>query len=127
MFDGRRYAPFTISNPIAICVLLLIATPVGEELVFRGLVEGYLITVGASLPITVLIPAILFASIHLLTYHFAPREKPPASYTASILLAVLAIGILTSYYRAVTRSIILPILLHSVAKPQRCNKLQALL
>ncbi len=115
VFNGHKYAPFTIStSPITACILLLVIAPIGEELVFRGLIEGYLITAQTPLLITVLIPAILFSLAHLPTYCLVPEEKPPALYIASVLVVTLAVGILTGYYRAVTESIILPILLHSI-------------
>ncbi len=82
---------------------LLIMAPLGEEILFRGLLEGYLIICNEPAYITVIIPALLFTLVHL----------QPLKKQAILLIEVLIMGILLSYLRITTDSLIPVIIGHS--------------
>ena len=95
-------------------ILLLIAGPTGEELLFRGLVEGILLATKTPHTLAILVPAALFSLAHLPAPLLDSQGKPTTAHRAFTPLAALALGILTGYYRATTGSILLPIILHSI-------------
>jgi membrane protease YdiL (CAAX protease family) len=97
--------------PRSLCEIICIAgilAPLGEETLFRGLLEGYLL-LHTGLWIAVVTSAILFSLIHI-----APFKGAPRSYLAIILLTALIVGLIAGYYRAVSGSLAPAITTHSV-------------
>ncbi len=93
---------FNEHRALTILTLLIIA-PLGEEILFRGLLEGYLIIHNEPAYITVIVPALLFMLIHL----------QPLKKQAILLAEVFIIGLLLSYLKTATNSLIPVIAGHS--------------
>ncbi len=89
---------------------LLAAAPIGEELLFRGLLEGALMASGVPIAIAVLLPASLFAAVHA-----APFSREGRRGLAVLLLEVFVVGLVISYVTAVTRSLAPAIASHAAA------------
>jgi len=82
---------------------LIVLAPLGEETLFRGLVEGYLIVSREPIHVAVLLPALLFTMVHI----------QPLRRTRVLLAEVFLIGVLLSYLRTMTASLIPAIIGHS--------------
>ena len=93
-------------------ILLLLIAPIGEEMLFRGLLEGYLLlslgTNPVSLVIAVSLPAVLFAAIHYVPY----REAPPRCLRWVLTIA-LAAGLVAGFFRVYADSLLPAVLIHS--------------
>ncbi|AGB04775.1 CAAX amino terminal protease family [Aciduliprofundum sp. MAR08-339] len=87
-------------------LLFIILAPISEEILYRGLLEGYLILHTSSL-IAILVPAVLFSIIH-----YAPFKNAPKNVIISILLSSLILGIIAGWLRAYSNSIIPAIIVH---------------
>jgi len=86
----------------------LILTPFGEELLFRGMLEGYLLNY-AVMPIGVTIPAILFSLVHAV-----PFQKAPKKTLLYILISALVLGLIAGYFRAISGSIAPAVVTHMI-------------
>ena len=90
--------------------ILLVLAPIGEEMLFRGLLEGEMLAFGAPLAAAIAVPATLFALIHLKPF----RELKPRA-RAFIIANALILGALASYLMALTGSLIPSIVCHASA------------
>ncbi len=90
-------------SKVLVLTTLLVIAPLGEEVLFRGLLEGYLVIHNEPVYAAVTIPALLFTLIHL-----QPLRKNPV-----LLVEILIIGLLLSYIRIITTSLIPVIAGHS--------------
>ena len=90
--------------------ILLILAPIGEEMLFRGLLEGEMLAFRAPLAVAIVVPATLFALIHLEPF----RELKPQA-RAFIVANAFILGALTSYLMALTGSLIPSIVCHASA------------
>ncbi len=88
---------------VLVFTTLLVIAPLGEEVLFRGLLEGYLMIHNEPVYIAVTIPALLFTLIHL----------QPIKKNIVLLVEVLIGGLLLSYVRIITTSLIPVIAGHS--------------
>ncbi len=84
-------------------ITLLIVAPLGEEILFRGLLEGYLIACNEPIYVVVIIPALLFTLVHL----------QPLKKRLILLAEVFVLGLLLSYLRVAFNSLIPVIIGHS--------------
>ncbi len=82
---------------------LIVLAPLGEETLFRGLAESYLIISREPTYVVILLPALLFTMIHI----------QPLKRTRVLLAEVFLVGVLLSYLRTVTASLIPAIIGHS--------------
>ncbi len=93
-------------------ILLLLIAPMGEEMLFRGLLEGYLLlSLGAnltSLVVAISLPAALFAAIHYVPY----REAPPRCLRWVLTTALIA-GLVAGFFRVYADSLLPAVLIHS--------------
>ncbi len=103
------YLPRGVAERI---VLLLLVAPIGEEMLFRGLLEGYLLlslgTDPASRLTAVTLPAILFAVVHYLPY----REGPPSCLRWVLAMALTA-GLVAGSFLIYAGSLLSAVLVHS--------------
>ncbi len=90
-------------NKALVLFLLIFLAPLGEETLFRGLTEGYLIVSREPTHVVILIPALLFTLIHI----------QPLKRTRVLLAEVFLVGVLLSYLRTMTTSLIPAIIGHS--------------
>jgi len=102
--------PIELNSLWEFLLLALFVAPVCEEIVFRGLVEGYLIYVKTSIYVAVALPAVLFSIIHV-----APYRKSSKPHMVIVVTLALVIGVLAGYYRAVTGSILIAMIIHAVS------------
>ncbi len=102
--------PIELNSLWEFLLLALFVAPVCEEIVFRGLVEGYLIYVKTSIYVAVALPAVLFSIIHV-----APYRKSSKPHMVIVVTLALIIGVLAGYYRAVTGSILIAMIIHAVS------------
>lgn len=82
--------------------------PIAEELVFRGLLEGYLLET-AGFMVGILVPAILFTIMHI-----APFKRAPKDFLSLILLSAFSLSIIVGTLRFISNSIIPAILTHMI-------------
>ncbi len=101
VLDGYEFTDFEYA------LLFLIIAPIGEEVLFRGLLESPLLAYGIAIGIAV--PAVLFAVIHII-----PFKNSAPIFLGWILLSALILGILTSVLRALSDSIVPAIFAHSL-------------
>ena len=87
--------PPVSGDPVIAALVALVLAPLGEEALFRGLLEGYLLSRGAGTGISVALPAALFSLVHLLPYS---RSPPPCA--ASVMVGALVLGLLAGWLRA---------------------------
>ncbi len=107
LVQGDEVAPISSEvlerdKAMALLSLVLLA-PLGEETLFRGLAEGYLMASHEPLYITILLPALLFAIVHI----------GPLNRRKLLLVEVFLIGILLGYLRTMTASLIPVVVSHS--------------
>ena len=101
LFRGYSYEPPFLPRSIFEFILVaLLLAPFSEELMYRGVVEGYLLS-HAGLLVSILVPAILFSLMHIVPYSTAPRPV-----LATVILGAFLLGVLAGYYRALSNSII---------------------
>lgn len=102
--------PIELNSLWEYMLLALFIAPVCEEIVFRGLIEGYILYGEHNICFAVALPAILFSIIHV-----APYRKSCKTHIALIVILALIIGVLAGYYRAVTGSILIAIIIHTIS------------
>jgi len=108
-FFSEKYEISIVSeNFYNILFLSLILSPIGEETLFRGFMEGYLLKY-VNKWIAILIPAILFTAIHIIPYSSAPFIIFIYTLTGAFIL-----GILAGYFRAISGSLIPAIITHAI-------------
>ncbi|HDH07278.1 MAG TPA: CPBP family intramembrane metalloprotease [Thermoproteales archaeon] len=107
---GEEYVPpFAPRNVVELVLLTFIMAPIGEEILFRGLLEGYLLAKNVNFYVSVILPAILFSLVH-----WVPFRAAPVKHRFLILFFALIAGLVTGYYRAVTGSITIAIIAHAI-------------
>jgi len=79
--------------------IILILAPLGEEMLFRGVLETSLLVWGIW--IATVIPAILFALVHM-----APFKGSSPKFMSIILLSAFILGCLSGYFRAISGSLL---------------------
>ncbi len=104
------FLPEDLPSRLAFALAL---APVGEEIFFRGLLEGQLLSTlgagsGAGLWIAIIIPAALFSLVHV-----APFSKAPRGYLASVLVGAFVVGLLAGHFRAVSGSLAPAVVTHA--------------
>ena len=104
---ARYEPPFLHENPILLALVACTLAPLGEEILFRGLLEGYLL-VHTSISLSIAIPSILFAIIHLASY-----PKAPTRILILVIMGAFTMGLIASYYRALSESLLPAIVSHS--------------
>ncbi len=82
-------------------------------MLFRGLLEGRLLSsLGAgsraTLWIAIVIPAALFSLVHV-----APFSKAPRVYLASVMTGAFVLGLLAGLFRAVSGSLATAVVTHA--------------
>ncbi len=90
-------------SKVLVLFSLIVLAPLGEETLFRGLAEGYLIISREPTYVVILLPALLFTLIHI----------QPLRRTKVLLVEVFLVGVLLSYLRTMTTSLIPAIIGHS--------------
>lgn len=111
---GTRFSegcspPIHLENALEFAALAFLAAPIGEEILFRGLVEGYLLVNNTGIAISMIVPAVLFSLMHVVPYKDSPKVCLLFILTSSFVM-----GLVAGYFRAVTGSIALPIIIHSI-------------
>lgn len=97
ILESESYVPpFAPRNFAELVTLGFIAAPLGEEILFRGLLEGYMLAVNVDFRVAVIMPATLFAVVH-----WIPFKDAPAKHRALILFFALIAGMVAGYYRAI--------------------------
>ena len=110
MLREERYEPpFAPRNILELVALAFMAGPLGEEVLFRGLLEGYMLTRNVDARVAVALPAVLFSLIH-----WIPFKDAPSKHRALILFFALVLGMVAGYYRAVTGSITVAVVVHAM-------------
>ena len=99
--------PFAPKNAAEMVVMGLVLAPVGEEMLFRGLLESYLLACAPAL-LAIFLPAVLFALIHLV-----PFRKAPRTVRSCVVAAAFVLGLMAGYYRAAFGSLLLAVLVHA--------------
>ncbi len=85
--------------------IALVLAPIGEEMLFRGVLETPLLAWGVWT--ATVIPAILFALVHL-----APFKGSSPKFIAIILFSAFVLGFLAGYLRAVSGSLLPAYVVH---------------
>lgn len=80
---------------------IILIAPIGEELLFRGLLFKRINDTKLGVIGAILIPAVIFALIHV-------------QYVVPVIVFIFIDGLFYGYVRYKTASVILPILLHSL-------------
>jgi len=87
--------------------LFLLLAPLGEEFLFRGILETSLLVYGV--PVAVILPALLFSLMHIV-----PLKNAPRKFSAIILISAFILGLLAGYFRAVSGSLLPAYSVHAV-------------
>jgi hypothetical protein len=95
-----KWDPLTPSRLIRAFTIVLIA-PLAEEVAFRGTMYGNLMKRGLHPALAILLPAIAFAAVHI--QYFGPG-----------LVFILVDGIIFGLARHHTKSLFVPVLLHTL-------------
>jgi len=110
MLREERYEPPLAPRSILeLVTLAFMAGPLGEEVLFRGLLEGYMLARNVDARVAVALPAVLFSLIH-----WIPFKDALSKHRALILFFALVLGSVAGYYRAVTGSITVTVVVHAV-------------
>ncbi len=105
---ARDYKPpFIPENFRERAIIALIVAPLGEEFLFRGLLEGQLLK-NMNLWLAIAIPALLFSIIHTIPFSDSPR-----GFLYTLLVTALIIGLLAGYLRAISGSLSPAIITHA--------------
>ncbi len=104
---GNYRPPFVPEDPRERIAVALIIAPIGEELLFRGLLEGQLLK-SSSMWVAVTIPALLFSLMHV-----APFSGSPKAFLGTLLVSALVLGLLAGYLRAISNSLLPAIAVHA--------------
>ncbi len=106
----QNYKPdFLPDSTFKIAILMLILAPLGEETLYRGLIEGYLLC-HTSPWVAIVFTAIIFGLVHILAFHDAPE-----GFRVFIVLNAFLMGLVAGYFRAISGSLIPAYALHSAA------------
>ncbi len=105
--DYNYEPPFLPHSMLEAVLVAFLLAPFGEELMYRGVIEGYLLS-RASLLTAVLVPAILFSIMHIIPFSNAPRPV-----LATVLTGAFLLGVIAGYYRALSNSVIPAFASHS--------------
>ena len=93
LFRRVKYEPpFLHGNLLLLALVACILAPLGEEILFRGLLESYLL-IHTSIEVSIITPSILFAIVHLTSY-----PKAPGRILILVIVYAFIMGLLTSYY-----------------------------
>ncbi|RLE97345.1 MAG: CPBP family intramembrane metalloprotease [Thermoprotei archaeon] len=93
---------------LSMLILALFVAPLGEETIFRGLIESYLLE-HTDMWIAIVVPAVLFSAMHVVPYF----NSPPLTLFF-ILLSALILGLLAGYFRAKGESLFPAVTAHIV-------------
>ncbi len=106
---GEIEVPFNFGefSAFEFAALFLILAPLGEEILFRGVLETPFLIYGALF--ATMISALLFAFIHIL-----PFKHSPAKFLAVILLSAFILGLLAGYLRAISGSLLPAFCVHLI-------------
>jgi len=108
-YFGRGFNPQVISeNFYGLIFISLFLAPVGEETLFRGLLEGYLLEKN-NRGIAVILPAVLFSLMHILPYY-----RTSLAYLVLLLVNSFILGVIAGYFRMKSNSLIPAFLTHVV-------------
>lgn len=91
-------------GPVMI-VALVVAAPLAEEVIYRGVGLGYLLARGVPGPLAIIMMSVAFAALH-------------GQYTFAALVAVFLMGIFLGWLRVHSRSMLPPILAHMAVNLQ---------
>ncbi|MBO8175679.1 MAG: CPBP family intramembrane metalloprotease [Thermococcus sp.] len=106
----QNYRPdFLPDSAIKMVLLMLILAPLGEETLYRGLIEGYLLCY-TNLWVAIVFTAIIFGLVHILAFRDAPK-----GFRIFIVLDAVLMGLVAGYFRAISGSLIPAYALHSAA------------
>ncbi len=94
-------------NILEFLFLFLLLAPLGEEFLFRGVLESSLLEYGIL--IAVIVPALLFSLIHLLPFKNTPRK-----FLVTILISAFILGLLAGYFRAISGSLLPAYVTHTI-------------
>ncbi len=94
-------------NILEFLFLLLLLAPLGEEFLFRGILESSLLGYGTI--IAIVVPALLFSLIHLLPFKNTPRK-----FLITILDSAFILGLLAGYFRAISGSLLPAYVTHAI-------------
>lgn len=108
MIYGKDFEhPLEIKNFSLYVIMGLILSPIAEEIMFRGVLEGYLLATTITW-IAIVIPAILFSVMHI-----APFSKAPRRLLCIVLISAFALGMIAGTVRFISGSIIPSIISHT--------------
>lgn len=107
--EERYEPPFAPRNILELAALAFMAGPLGEEILFRGLLEGYMLTRNVDARVAVALSAMLFSLIH-----WIPFKDASSKHRALILFFALVLGSVAGYYRTVTSSITVAVVVHAM-------------
>ena len=106
----QNYRPdFLPDSAVKMVLLMLILAPLGEETLYRGLIEGYLLC-HTSFWVAIVFTAIIFGLIHIPAFRDAPK-----GFRIFIVLDAFLLGLAAGYFRAISGSLIPAYALHSAA------------
>ncbi|AHF80655.1 CPBP family intramembrane glutamic endopeptidase [Thermococcus paralvinellae] len=106
----QNYRPdFLPDSTFKIAILMLVLAPLGEETLYRGLIEGYLLC-HTSFWVAIVFTAIIFGLVHILAFRDAPK-----GFRIFIVLDAFLMGLVAGYFRAISGSLILAYAFHSAA------------
>ena len=100
--------PIKIKGVINYFLVFIVLAPISEELVFRGLLEGYLLVTTTPI-ISILLPALLFSIVHISPFRDAPKE-----FLLLILISAFILSMVAGLLRFLSNSLIPSIITHSV-------------
>jgi len=107
-YFSKGFSPRILSeNFYGVLFVSLFLAPVGEETLFRGLLEGYLLEKGGR-KVAVIFPAILFSLIHVLPYY-----RTPLTYLILLLVNAFILSIVAGYFRLKSSSLVPAYLTHA--------------
>ncbi len=106
---NMQNGPFDLGNLniLEFLFLLLLLAPLGEEFLFRGILESSLLEYGIL--IAIVVPALLFSLIHILPFKNTPRK-----FLAIILISAFILGLLAGYFRALSGSLLPAYVTHAI-------------
>lgn len=107
MIYGKDFEhPLEIKSVPAYILMGLVISPIAEEIMFRGVLEGYLLLTITPW-IAIVLPAILFSVMHL-----APFSKAQRKLLLIVLTSAFILGTIAGIFRYLTNSIIPAIISH---------------
>jgi len=98
--------PELIEDPVLLAILTLLVAPPCEEMFFRGLLQGYMLS-RRYFKLSIILPALLFSIMHVIPF----QSAGPATLSA-ILAGALALGLIAGYFRATSGSLLHAVLAH---------------